>query len=545
MAEYDAATHGDMDIIFAGGGTPACVAAGRLARANPDLKILLVEGGRSSFEDPVVRTPALYMSHLAPESETAIPSKYLNGCEAIVPMGGILGGGSAINFMMYTRAQGVDFDSWNTPGWTSEDILPLCKQLETFHQDEPGIDRSRHGYNGPIHVSDGGFRARKTETLFCDTIKEMGMKEIVDLEDLNQVDGFSVVRVVFDNSNPPRATGVECKPNAKHQPSLSFSNPVKSVINAKKLVVVTAGTLGSPQILERSGVGNPDVLKRVDIPVVSNVPGVGENYQDHNIIFYPYNTTLAPEETFDGIVSGRKDVSRARAAKEPIFEAAGPAFQKCWARDYQPFPARPLILCCFINGFLGDQNLVEPGQYITLGPTTAYPYARGSIHITSADDVLEGYEFDNGFLSNPFDVKAQVWGYKMSREIARRLPFCKGELALGHPAFPTRSRAALSELSYTSVAPDDKVEYSEQDDAVIEDWIRSNVNTTWHSLGTCAMKPLAKRGVVDGNLNVHGTIGLKVADLSIGPENVGANTNGTALVIGEKAAIIIAQELGL
>ncbi len=101
---------GPVDIIFAGGGTAACVAAGRLAKANPDLKILLVEGGRNNFQDPTVTNPAVYLSHLAPDSKTAIfykskKSEHLNGREAIVPMGGLLGGGSSINFMMYTRAQ--------------------------------------------------------------------------------------------------------------------------------------------------------------------------------------------------------------------------------------------------------------------------------------------------------------------------------------------------------------------------------------------------------------------------------------------------------
>jgi len=89
------------------------------------------------------------------------------------------------------------------------------------------------------------------------------------------------------------------------------------------------------------------------------------------------------------------------------------------------------------------------------------------------------------------------------------------------------------------------IQYSEADDAAIEEWIRGNLSTTWHSLGTCAMKPREKGGVVDGDLNVYGTVGLKVADLSMVPENVGANTNNTALVVGEKAAVIIGRELGI
>jgi alcohol oxidase len=202
------------------------------------------------------------------------------------------------------------------------------------------------------------------------------------------------------------------------------------------------------------------------------------------------------------------------------------------------------VLCGVVNAFLADPSLVEPGQYFTLGTYTGYPYSRGSIHITSKDDVISGYEFDTGFLNHPTDLTKQVWAYKMSREIARRLPYYKGELELGHPKFKEGSKAALSEVGETGGKSKD-IEYDEDDDKVIEDWIRGNLNTTWHSLGTCAMREKEDLGVVDGDLNVYGTKGLKVADLSMVPENVGANTNNTALVVGEKAAVIIGRELGI
>lgn len=134
----------------------------------------------------------------------------------------------------------------------------------------------------------------------------------------------------------------------------------------------------------------------------------------------------------------------------------------------------------------------------------------------------------------------------MSREIARRLPYYKGELELGHPKFPAGSKAALlNGREAASGGQVENLEYSGEDDRAIEDWIRGNLNTTWHSLGTCAMKPLDQGGVVDGDLNVYGTVGLKVADLSMVPENVAANTNNTALIMGEKAAVIIGRELGI
>jgi alcohol oxidase len=118
-------------------------------------------------------------------------SKHLNNREAIVPMGGILGGGSSINFMMYTRAQGADFDAWNTPGWSATEMLPLLNKLENYHPKGEGIDQSRHGHEGPVNVGDGGYRG-KSEDQFMDTVTKMGYKDITDLQDLDAIGGFSV-----------------------------------------------------------------------------------------------------------------------------------------------------------------------------------------------------------------------------------------------------------------------------------------------------------------------------------------------------------------
>lgn len=111
-------------------------------------------------------------------------------------MGGMLGGGSSINFMMYTRAQGVDFDSWKTEGWTARDMLPLCKKLETYHPEGEGVNVEAHGYDGPIHISDGGYRG-KSEDQFMQTVQDMGYKNIVDLQDLEAIGGFSVSSATF------------------------------------------------------------------------------------------------------------------------------------------------------------------------------------------------------------------------------------------------------------------------------------------------------------------------------------------------------------
>lgn len=206
---------------------------------------------------------------------------------------------------------------------------------------------------------------------------------------------------------------------------------------------------------------------------------------------------------------------------------------------------------------------------MTMGAWTAYSPSRGSIHISPqpSPSIIkpltpihpkieeeispsQDYIFNTGFLSHPADIKTHLWIYKTQREIARRLPYYRGEVAFGHPKFSIDSDAALN-----CVGDDGKVlpvmketpniKYTPEDDEIIEQHIRDTVSTTYHSLGTCAMKKKEERGVVDELLNIYGVRGLKVLDLSIAPENVGANTYHTALTVGEKGAMILAEELGL
>lgn len=158
-------------------------------------------------------------------------------------------------------------------------------------------------------------------------------------------------------------------------------------------------------------------------------------------------------------------------------------------------------------------------------------------------------DFDTGWLTDPgdIDVKKHIWAYKVSREMWRRMPIFRGELAENHPRFSPGSKAAVIVKADGPVMTDDaaRIEYSPEDDKAIEQRVREVLSTTWHALGTCKMAPREKKGVVDRNLNVYGVKGLKLADLSVPPENVGANTGNTAFAVGEKAADIFIKELGL
>lgn len=366
--------------------------------------------------------------------------------------------------------------------------------------------------------------------------------------------------MLFDNNK--RAVGVEYKPNPKY-------NKVDSgvhTVSARKLVVLSSGANGSPLILERSGIGNKEILDRAGVPLLEELPGVGHDYQDHHLSLWSYRTDLTSDETINGFANGRfnleemvknqhkllgwnsMDASGKFRPTEEDVAALGPQFKEAWDRDFKNAPDRPLMIIAMYLVYLGDHGtLPDDAEYVSIANWTAYPYSRGHIHITGSD-ISDPVDFNVGYLTDKgdVDVKKHIWAYKIAREMFRRMAIYRGELPAGHPRFPEGSKAAVQPVADGPIPADTpRIEYTAEDDKAIEQAIREIVGTTWHSLGTAKMAPREKMGVVDQNLNVHGVKGLKVADLSIPPENVGANTNNTALMIGEKAADIIARELGL
>lgn len=172
---------------------------------------------------------------------------------------------------------------------------------------------------------------------------------------------------------------------------------------------------------------------------------------------------------------------------------------------------------------------------------SVYPYSRGHVHINSANP-SDPIDFQTGFFLDPLDITKHVWAYKKQREIVRRMDVYRGELVVGHPVFPAGSAAASVKLDKPLTNVKD-INYTAEDDAILRKWLIQNVGTTWHSLGTCKMAPLEKGGVVDSSLSVHNVKNLKIADLSIPPGNVAANTADTAFAIGEKAADMFIKEL--
>ncbi|KAK7987248.1 hypothetical protein PG988_002236 [Apiospora saccharicola] len=617
----------EVDVIIAGGGTAACVIASRLAAADPTLSVLVIESGRDNYDIPAVVNPLLWRENYRPDCDKqrvyhhiAQPEQSLSDRESIVTVGNTLGGGSSVNLMMYMRAQKCDFDSWKTPGWTSDELKPFIKRWETYH----GLGNpDDHGYDGPVQVSSGTYRAEVAEDDFIQAMKQMGYDEPPDLQDFRSTgvsrikkyispdgrrqdaahtylhpllrDGkhpnlhvlveTQVVRILFDGDQ--RASGVEFRPN----PAIQTSAKATQSVAAKKLVVVSCGTLGSPPILERSGVGDPAVLERAGVPLVAALPGVGHDFQDHTISLYPYHASLPPNSTADNVHDGSEegiaallasgdkrlgwngiDASSKLRPTPAEVKALGPGFEAVWDRDFRNEPSKPLVSMLFHAGSLVPQNTTATAytagsggvekrviggqsrtavgsQYFTIDVFSSYPYSRGHVHITgsSPDDPLD---FKTGYLSDEaeFDLKTHVWAYKKQREVARRMKSQRGELTLRVPSFGAGSVAAfpsVGEEGEAATTPEKEIRYEAPDETIIEKWLRDNMSTCWHGLGTCKMAARETMGVVDADLGVYGVRGLKVADLSIVPENVAVNTMSTALTVGEKAADIFIRELGL
>ncbi|CCM05913.1 uncharacterized protein FIBRA_08151 [Fibroporia radiculosa] len=585
----------EADIVVAGGGASGCVLASRLAAADPSLTVLILEAGPATRDDLSHIQPARFLSHLVPGSRTVKiyvgeESADLGGRPAIVPCGQCLGGGSSVNAAMYTRPSASDYDDWETvygnDGWGSNSLIPLLRKMETYqlksHSDT-------HGSSGPLKISQGGYFtnlgeqfldvAAKYDKTRSVTDDPNGMREssinvygrwqkYIDVEsgrrsdvphnyiynhdfpNLHIMTGNHVKRVVFEDN---RAVGVEY---------VSSGAQVVRLARANRLVVVSAGAFGSPAILERSGVGKRSLITGLGIPIISDLPGVGENYQDHIITFAQYHVA-EDAETLDNFMRGdsleiekwtaqwEKDGSgfiahnsidagvKLRPSTAEL-EAIGPAFSQRWSEYFAHAPDKPLIL-----RYLGGQP-ADPGRkYLTMGCYVQYPNSAGYTHINSAHDVDGAPTFNPRYLSGADDVALLRWGYKFCREIARRMPSYRGEFVAGHPIFPQNSQAACHPEGSPTAVSDPNIQYMEEDNKAIDEYTRSGVTTIWHSMGTCAMKAREMGGVVDSQLNVYGVERLKVADMSIAPANVSANTYSTAVVIGEKAATIILKDLNI
>ncbi|KAI0547243.1 GMC oxidoreductase [Xylaria curta] len=280
-----------------------------------------------------------------------------------------------------------------------------------------------------------------------------------------------------------KVEGVECRPNLQISGTAATPSLAES-IKARRFVIVSAGAVRTPLLLERSGIGSGDVLEKAGVPCC----------------LFTYNSTTHPADTFKSIYNGTRSIPAVPTSDDKVI------------------PSRPLASMILINGILADPAAFPKGEYFTICSYVPYPYSRGHVHITGPE-IGQAPDFKSGFLADQdsVDLEIYIWAYKKQREIARRIKTMRSEIPDQHPPF-------LQNV----------IEYSDEDNEAIKRFIRGKVATTWHPLGTCRMAPLKEGGVVDERLNMHGIESLKMADMSIAPRNVSGNTMSTALIVGER-----------
>ncbi|KAI9694261.1 MAG: Alternative oxidase, mitochondrial precursor [Bogoriella megaspora] len=619
----------EVDIIVVGGGSCGCVVAGRLANLDHNLQVLLIEAGESNLNNHWIVRPGIYPRNMKLDSKTASfyysrPSEWLAGRRAVVPCAHILGGGSSINFMMYTRASASDYDDFQTKGWTTKELIPLMKKHETYQRS--CNNRDIHGFEGPIKVSFGNYVYPVMQDFLRATASQ-GIPEVDDLQDLvtghgscqwdkwidrdkgrrsdsahayihstrahhqnlHLVVNTKADKVILDNNN--RAVGVQTVPTKPLHPTENHSH----IYKARKQIIVSGGTLSSPLILQRSGIGDPKKLRAAGVEPKVDLPGVGLNFQDHYLTFSVFRQK--PDgESFDDFIRGDPEVQE-RVYNQWYTNGTGPLAtngiesgvklrpteEEVAQIEKTPFPSFKQV----IAGWFGDHtNMPHNGKFFTMFHFLEYPFSRGFTHIVSPNP-YDAPDFDAGFMNDERDMWPMVWGYIKSRETARRMECYAGEVTSMHPFYAYNSPARAKDMdlatakayagprhlsvgiqhgSWTSPVDSGKapqvsfltsnqqtmredLQYTKEDLLHVEEWVKRHVETTWHSLGTCSMAPkngnsVVKHGVLDERLNVHGVKGLKVADLSICPDNVGCNTYSTALLIGEKCAVLTAEDLG-
>jgi choline dehydrogenase-like flavoprotein len=520
------------DYIIVGAGSAGCVLANRLS-ADPQVRVLLLEaGGRD--RSPNIKIPAAFAKQFHTKLDwdfATEPEPHVDGRSLYIPRGKGLGGSSSMNAMLYVRGRPLDYDAWaaqGAPGWGYQDVLPYFIRSE----DNARGASEWHGAGGPLRVSEQRS-PRPLDRRLIAASAAAGIPWVADYNGPEQ-DGVSMFQVTqssgrrFSSADAflrparkrpnlvvvPRAPvlGVELEGNRAVGVRVGKGRRGSQVLRADREVLLSAGAIGSPQLLQLSGVGDPDELRAVGVEVRHALPGVGGNLQDH-----PFVTAIWEVSDTDTL----RVAEQPRFLAEWLLRRSGPltstvAEVVAFHRTRGGLPAADIQF--HMGAAYYDNHGAETydGHAMVIAPVLVSPRARGRVWLRSSDPTDKPRILTNT-LSAREDLASLVAGVKLAREIARQ---------------PEAAEIIIKEIKPGADATDDED---------IEADIRRRLMLIYHPVGTCRMSDTAEDAVVDSQLRVHGLEALRVVDASIMPVIPGGNTNAPTLMVAEKAADMILE----